>query len=95
MSQLQSFFHWQHCQIVESREIFRQSRLPVLSHDGLVDFPPVHFHFARSLDAEPDIVALHFDHGDHDIVADDETLAGFAGQYQHDYLPPASAGNNG
>lgn len=54
--------------------------------NGLIDLLPQHPDFSRRGDAEPDLVAAHTDHGHYDIVADGETLAGSATQYQHGIL---------
>src|SRR4029453_9576848 len=53
---------------------------------GLVDLLPQHPDFPRGGNPQPDLVAAHTDHGDHNIVADGETLAGSATQYQHGIL---------
>src|SRR5262245_51402491 len=53
---------------------------------GLIDFLPQHPDFPRRGNPQPDLVAGHTDHGDHNVVADGETLAGSATQYQHGIL---------
>jgi hypothetical protein len=52
----------------------------------LVDFSPQHSYFSRGGNAEPNLVAAHPDDRHDDIVADRETLAGPATQYQHEFL---------
>ena len=53
---------------------------------GLMDLLPQHPDFPRRGNAQPDLVAAHTDNGHYNIVADGETLAGSATQYQHGIL---------
>jgi hypothetical protein len=53
---------------------------------GLIDLLPQNPDFPWRGNAQPDLVAAHTDHGHYNIVADGETLAGSATQYQHEIL---------
>jgi len=55
--------------------------------DVFVDFSPVDGCVWWVLDAQPDLVLFDLDHGQNDVVADDDTLAFLSGNYQH-CLPP-------
>jgi amidase len=48
-----------------------------------VDLGAVHRHAARGVDAEADGLAAHVEHDDAHVVADDDALAGAAGEDQH------------
>jgi hypothetical protein len=52
----------------------------------LIDFLPQHPDLPWRRNAEPDLVAAHAKHGHDNIVADGETLAESATQYQHQIL---------
>src|SRR5262249_16501252 len=54
--------------------------------DGLIDLLPQHPDFPWRRNAQPDLVAAHTDHGHYNIVADGDSLAGSATQYQHGIL---------
>ena len=53
---------------------------------GLINLLPQHPDFPWRRNAQSDLVAAHTDHGHYNIVADGETLAGSATQYQHGIL---------
>jgi hypothetical protein len=48
-----------------------------------MDLIPEHSDLSRRGNAQSDLVALHADHGHYHIIADGETFAGSATQYQH------------
>lgn len=53
---------------------------------GPMDLLPKHPDFPRRGNAQPDLVTAHANHGHYNIIADGETLAGPATQYQHRIL---------
>jgi hypothetical protein len=57
---------------------FRVGRL-----DPLINLSPVDRNVLWGFDAEPNLVATNVDHGHDDILANDNGLVQFAGQYQH------------
>jgi hypothetical protein len=59
---------------------------PVFFLHGLVDLLPQHSDFPWRTNAKPDLVAAHPDDRHNNIVANRETLAGSATQYQHGIL---------
>jgi len=64
--------------VVLRRLAFRVGRL-----DPLINLFAVNRDVLRSFDAETDSVATNVDHGHDDIIANDNGLVHFAGQYQH------------
>src|SRR5262249_61450139 len=58
----------------------------VLFPHGLINLLPQPPDFPWRRNAQSDLVAAHTDHGHYNIVADGETLAGPATQYQHGIL---------
>src|SRR5436305_1586791 len=57
------------------------------SLDLLVHFLAVHPDRSRRVDADPDGVTTNFEHGEHDVIANDDALAHPSGQNQHRHAP--------
>jgi hypothetical protein len=52
-----------------------------LSVNRVVNFLPMDRNFLGSYDPEPDLIAADLDHGNRDIVVNNDTLVFFSGQY--------------
>jgi hypothetical protein len=52
-----------------------------LSVNRVVNFLPMYRNFLGSHDPEPDLIAADLDHGDRDIVVNNDTFVFFSGQY--------------
>src|SRR4051812_10939116 len=47
----------------------------------------VHLDVARRLDADPDLVTAHFEHGDHHVLPDHDALVRVSGEDEHEGTP--------
>jgi hypothetical protein len=52
-----------------------------LAMDRVVDFLAVHRNFLWSHDAQPNFIATNFDHGNRNVVVNDDAFIFFPGQY--------------
>ena len=63
--------------------------------NALVDLFAMDIDVRRSVDANADLITLYAQHGHGDIISNLQTLAYFAGQYQHVSFPAVAASSGG
>lgn len=60
--------------------------LPILLN-GLIDFLAMHLDFARGVRTEANLIALHSNDSEVDVIIDDDSLSNASGQNQHFFSP--------